>query len=351
MKNRFLILITVLITTTVSFGQNPLKKVDLILDSIHEKHPEIAISVGLIHTGKEYHRSLGNLNRESSLNVDKNSIFEITSITKAITGNLIAQAVHDGKINLNDYIEKHLPDDFSIKDEIKNKITIADLVSHQSGLPDINFPELIAKNPQQPVSSVTLKTISSLINNCSELTDYGIYRYSTVGFILLGQILEHVYQENYETILNKEIIEPLQLQRTFTDNFNVENITTGYNPEGGKQELFLWNVTAPAGLIKSSSSDILSYLQAVLSDKSSISKASLISEKTFYKDDRIEIGLGMNIIRDNDQIIYAKTGDSMGQSSVMAYNRNAKWGIIIMMNERNSKLRNELFNSLYEVLN
>ena len=41
--------------------------------------------------------------------INKNSLFEIASITKILTSNLIAQAVLDHKIKLDDYIDGFLP--------------------------------------------------------------------------------------------------------------------------------------------------------------------------------------------------------------------------------------------------
>jgi CubicO group peptidase (beta-lactamase class C family) len=43
------------------------------------------------------------LNKESQIGIDKNSIFEIASITKSLTSNLIAQAVIDEKIKIHDF--------------------------------------------------------------------------------------------------------------------------------------------------------------------------------------------------------------------------------------------------------
>ena len=91
-------------------------------------------------------------------------------------------------------------------------------------------------------------------------------------------------------------------------------------------------------------------MDALLSEDSLLYSASRIAEERYYKDDNISIGLGINILSDASETIYAKTGDSMGQSSVMAYNRKEKWAIVLFMNQRNSKLRNELFNTIYELL-
>lgn len=157
------------------------------------------------------------------------------------------------------------------------------MASHQSGLPDIDFGKLIELNPQQPVSSVTQETLTSLVNNCTELTDYGKYRYSTIGYTLLGQILEKIYNKSYDEIIREKIFQPLKMKQTLTKDFNVKNITTSHNPDGGIQEFFKWNITAPAGLVKSNAADMIVYLKAILNDKSAVGKAELIAEKSIIK--------------------------------------------------------------------
>ncbi|WP_343534953.1 hypothetical protein [Pedobacter sp.] len=58
------------------------------------------------------------------------------------------------------------------------------------------------------------------------------------------------------------------------------------------------------------------------------------------------MGLGTNIITDDQNTLYVKTGDSMGQSSIICYNRAKNWGIIILLDQRNSKMRQNLLNEI-----
>lgn len=62
------------------------------------------------------------------------------------------------------------------------------------------------------------------------------------------------------------------------------------------------------------------------------------------------MGLGLNILIDGENNVFVKTGDSMGQSSLMGYDRAHNWGIIILLNQRNHKLRQELFNNIFEII-
>ena len=348
MKNTLKFLTLLLMIGNSSFGQDISKKIDSVVKSYHSKNPDIGISVGFIKDDEEYYTAYGKLNKESQIDINKNSIFEIASITKILTSNLIAQAAIDKKLKTDDYIDNYLPVSYTLHQNLKNKIKISDLASHQSGLPDLDFGKLIELNPQQPVSSVTEKSLSTIINNCSELIDYGKYRYSTIGYTLLGQILEKVYGKSYDKIIREKILEPLKMTNTLTKDFNVKNRTMGYNPNGGIQEFFTWNITASAGLVKSNSSDMIKYLKTILTKNNPISTAEIIAEKIFYKDEKREMGLGINISTDDKNTIYLKSGDSMGQSSIICYNRIKNWGIVILLNQRNSKMRQDMLNEIYE---
>jgi CubicO group peptidase (beta-lactamase class C family) len=350
MKNSLKLLASLLLVSTFSFGQDISKKIDSIIKGNYQKNPNVGISVGFIKNNEEYYTAYGNLSAESQTKINKNSIFEIASITKILTSNLIAQAVIENKIKIDDYIDNYLPKEYILNENLKNKIKISDLASHQSGLPDIDFGKLIELNPQQPISNVTEESLASIINNCTELKDYGKYRYSTIGYTLLGQILEKVYTKSYDEIIREKIMVPSKMTHTLTKDFNVKNSTTGYNPDGGVQEFFKWNVTAPAGLVKSNASDMVKFIKSVLNKDSAIGKAAIITEKIFYKDEKREMGLGTNIVTDEKNTIYLKSGDSMGQSSIICYNRTKNWGIIILLNQRNSKMRQNLLNKIYDTV-
>jgi CubicO group peptidase (beta-lactamase class C family) len=350
MKTSLKFLAALLLISNFSFGQDISQKIDSIIKDSYRKNPDVGVSVGFIKNNEEYYTAYGKLSAESQIEINKNSIFEIASITKILTSNLIAQAVIEHKIKTDDYIDDFLPKGYVLHENLKNKIKISDLASHQSGLPDIDFGKLIELDPQQPVNSVTEKTLTTMINNCNELKDYGKYRYSTIGYTLLGQILEKVYGKSYDEIIRYKIIEPLRMKNTLTKDFNVKNRTTGHNPNGGIQEFFKWNVTAPAGLVKSNASDMVKFLKAVLNKETAIGKAAIITEKIFYKDGNREMGLGINITTDDQNTIYLKSGDSMGQSSIICYNRTKNWGIIILLNQRNSKLRQNLLNEINDTV-
>lgn len=341
-----------LFMSSYAFAQGITAQIDSIVQATYQKYQDVSMSVGVIQNGKEYYTSYGKLSQSSNRNVNKKTVFEIASITKPITGNLIAIAANERKLELTDYIEEHLPKDFVVQEQLRGKVMISDLASHQSGLDDIDFMKLIEKNPQNPMEGVERETFAKLLSNCSELKDYGQYRYSTIGFVLLGEILENVYDKSYDEILREKIINPLKMTSTYTQSYDIKNIATGYNRDGGKQNLMPWNVSAPAGLIKSSASDMVKYIQGLLDGNAEISNGAITSEKIVYKEKQglRKIGLGINVYMDDSNTYFQKTGDIMGQSSVMCYNREKNWGVIILINQRNGTIRKELWNSIYNLV-
>ncbi|WKV11441.1 serine hydrolase domain-containing protein [Marivirga harenae] len=348
MKTVFTIISLLLFMNAFTFAQTTKQRLDSLVNSFHQANPEVSMSVGFVQEGEEFFTAYGNLSREGNEAVDKHTLFEIASITKVITTNLIAQAVLEGKLKVDDYIDDYLPSAYQLNKNIRNKISISDLASHQSGLPDIDFKVLIEKDAQQPTASVDQQLIANMINDCDSLKDYGNYRYSTVSYVLLGQILEELYNSSYEQLIKERIFDPLKMTRSFTKDYDVENAAIGYNGEGGLQAPFIWNIVAPAGLIKSSTSDMMEFLNALLDETTAIANAARITEVGHFKAGNEAIGLGINIIQDGDNTLYLKSGDSMGQSSMLCYNRKAKWGVLIFINQNNSKLRNDMLNTMYE---
>lgn len=204
MKTSFTFLAVALLICNFTFGQDFTKKIDSIIKDNYQKNLDVGISVGFINNNKEFYTSYGKLSKESTTNIDKKSIFEIASITKLLTGNMIAQAAVEKKLKLEDYIDSYLPKQYVLQKNLQNKIKISDLASHQSGLPDIDFQKLIEVNSQQPVSSVTEQSLATMVNNYTYLIDYGSFRYSTVNFTLLGQILEKVYGKSYDELIREK---------------------------------------------------------------------------------------------------------------------------------------------------
>ncbi len=79
-----------------------------------------------------YHKAFGMANLELNVAIKPDMVFDLASITKQFTAIAILQLAEQGKISLQDSIQKHLKD-FPAK---PYKITIENLLTHTSGLKD-----------------------------------------------------------------------------------------------------------------------------------------------------------------------------------------------------------------------
>lgn len=347
---RLSIFLFTIFSINISFTQNDIEVIKKTISNIYKENPDIGISVGIISNDSLYFFNHGKINRKSDYKVNNQTIFEIGSITKLITSYLIAQQVEMGNINLNNYIDEYLPENIKLNKAIKNKIRVSDLASHQSGLQDFNLKNLVELNPKQPFDEVTIDMVNSILSNNFDLGSHGCYKYSNISYVLLGIILEQTYNDNYENILQEELFKPLGMNNTKLSGFEKnDNTTIGYNAYGEPTDMFNWNkVFAPAGLVKSNSSDMLKFLSELLDNKNQL--INNVLQTIFFKNTFIELGLGLNILRDEDAIMYAKSGDSLGQSCVLGYNQKKKWGIIILTNQANSTAK-FAFNKIIKLLN
>lgn len=342
------LLFILLIVYQFTFGQSRAEKVELISKEIHNKYPKVAISIGFIDSGKQYFFNYGKISRDSEFDVDENTIYEIGSITKLFTANLIVQAQDEGRLKIDDFIDDYLPKDYKLSNEVKGKLKISDLASHQSGLPDLDFKKLMEINPKQPLD-ITKESICSVFNDSTKLVDYGCYRYSNLSYVLMGLILENIYHKNYWTLVKEKILVPTQMNNTFTTAENVKNKVIGYDINGNEQDYFKWNtLSAPAGLLKSNTSDMTKLLNVLLYGNGEISKTITVIEKTFFKNTRSEICFGQEVERNGNDFFFYKTGDTFACSSVIAYDKKTDWGIIIIINQHNSNLIRDLILTNYE---
>ena len=111
----------------------------LINDLVDKNKTNAAIAIGFVDPNGTQFYGHGKLSNTSNATVDQNTIFAIGSNTKVFTTILLADMVNKGLIKLDDPIEKYLPSNVTVPQYKGHKITIEDLATHTSGLPE--FPE------------------------------------------------------------------------------------------------------------------------------------------------------------------------------------------------------------------
>ena len=99
----------------------------------------VPIVVGIVTTNGTQVSGYGNISSSNDTKVDGNTVFDIASIAETFVTIILADMIKQGWVNLDDPIEKYLPtNNITVPSYNGHKITVEDLATHTSGLPD--FP-------------------------------------------------------------------------------------------------------------------------------------------------------------------------------------------------------------------
>ena len=232
------------------------------------------ISILIKKDNKEiYRHSHGYADIKNEINVSKNSVFRIYSMTKPVTGVAIMQLVESGQLRLNDKVSRYIPafkntkvinlefQDYVVKP--KREITIRDLLTHTSGLTyswagegPVNqiyrkynirpyyFGALDAelnKFPGNTCQFAAAAASAPLLHNPGEKWSYGI------NMDILGCVVEVITKMTFADYLKKNIFDPLNLKSM---GFSVQpsdraNFTSLYTSGAFSRD---GEVVAPSGL-------------------------------------------------------------------------------------------------------
>jgi len=194
-----------------------------------------------------------------------NSIFEIGSITKTFTGLILAQMVVQKKVSLNEPVRALLPAGFAGQPNA-HEITLLDLSTQNSGLPRMpdNFKP---KDESNPYANYDTRLLGEF------LTKHGLakpaqtkFLYSNLGFGLLGYALSQRAGLAYARLVQTEITGPLQMRDTIVTMSPPQRarLIQGYDGSFNRAGPWDFDAFAGAGSLKSTASDMLTYLDANL---------------------------------------------------------------------------------------
>jgi CubicO group peptidase (beta-lactamase class C family) len=150
----------------------------------------------------------------------EDTIFDIASLTKVVaTTTAIMLLLRDHRLKLDDPLQHYFPE---FAQPVKEQLTIKHLLIHSAGLPDhIPFYELVQQEAERQgtdfIGSPAAKQFV-LEKICQTDLIYPPgqqYKYSDLGFILLGQIIENISGMAFDRYCHDLIFAPLQMSRTF----------------------------------------------------------------------------------------------------------------------------------------
>lgn len=302
--------------------------------------------------------AFGYADKDRNILADTGSNYRIGSITKTFTATLLMLLVEDKKISLDDDVKKYVPEIAQLKGySDKYKITFKQLASHTSGIkrqPDPN--SYYFGDPTQwerlllraiPITSFASKPGKEFL-------------YSDIGYAILGLALERASGESYISMLQRRIIEPLQMHDTYllVPDTKITKLAVGMENVSGvvyidipfKQQSGM-GYGLPAGSLYSTPSDLAKFVTSFIVKPQILSKPSIrkmedisnVSD-TYGLALMMHSGIGQNLIEHD--------GFVPGYTAQFVVDLDSKYSVIIMrnynqgstdLNEAAKKLLRDLF--------
>jgi CubicO group peptidase (beta-lactamase class C family) len=284
----------------------------------------------------DFEKYVGVLRRNDSLVyvANRDSAFEIGSITKTFTAALLAKLVLDGRVRLDDPIQSILPIRLHQGGLRGKEVTLLHLANHTSGFP--KEPDNISDEWSLPGSPYRTydegKLYDYLSHRLTLRSAPGERReYSNLGGGLLGHLLCLTTGKRYEDLLQECICRPLGLRQTFVviDSERSRCLVRGRNPAGNIVPNWELNVLAGGGGIKSTAADMAKYLRTQMTDTTFF---FLTQQPTFEYTEHNVAGLGWAWYRDGERNYLSATGGTGGYSCCVIFERSTRTGIVLLTN-------------------
>ena len=237
----------------------------------------------------EYINETGYANTEKHINNSINTSYYVGSITKQFTASAIMKLSEEGKLSVDDTLDKYYP-----SYTVWKNITIKNLLTMTSGIENYVVADGEAENSfciheelkksvkkdnsKKENKNVIIKWLSKQELKFESGTKF---EYSDSDYYILGDIIEKVSKISYETYMKENIFEPLKMSRTGFGKS--KNLANSYGEiESGKELLYNGVAYSSLGLI-STTSDLLKWCDALFDNKV-ISENSINEMFTPFKD-------------------------------------------------------------------
>ncbi|GAA1956200.1 serine hydrolase domain-containing protein [Agromyces allii] len=263
---------------------------------------------------------------------DEHTVYEIGSITKVLTGELLAIAIERGEVGLDDPLGAYLP----LGDAPAASVTLRSLATHRSGLPfEPTGPAFAAEyeaggNPYD----ATLDELLAFAR-AEPVAPSPDFEYSNLGAALLGHALAAAAGTDYATLLEGRVLEPLGMVGTVvveTPEQVPAGHAGGYDVPGDPVDPWWGEGFAPAGMAQATLPDLIALAEAVLDGPLSDSAALVpIAPGT----NRFEqLGYFWWILEKRPRTLTEHAGTTEGFRSDLLIDRDAGIASIVLVNSR-----------------
>ena len=266
---------------------------------------------------------------------DADTVYEIGSVTKTMTGLLLADAVVAGKARLEQPVAELLPA-YAIPSFGGQNITLSQLATHFSGLPRLpaNLAPAQPNNPYADYSTALLRAF--LAGHALARAPGASYEYSNLGYGLLGTSLAEQSQLSYEELLQARIFRPLGMASSsaLTTPALRARLAPGHLADGKPASNWDFQAIAGAGAVRSSARDMVAYMQSYMRGTGQAQQLAVQPRKLLAGegdgDGVRKAGLAWILDQVKGQPFAWHNGQTGGYASFAGYTLDGKRGVVIL---------------------
>jgi len=192
--------------------------------------------------------AVGYADLEARTPMRSDDLFWIASMSKPMTATALMMLVDEGKVNVDDPVEKYLPEykgqmvaaeedsEHVLLKPAVHPILVRNVLSHTSGLPPLSRPELASHHIDTlPLSFAAITYAMSPL----QFQPDSKYNYSNAGINTAGRIVEAVSGMPYEQFMQKRLFDPLGMKDTtfFLTEEQVKRLAKSYKENAAKDGL------------------------------------------------------------------------------------------------------------------
>jgi len=309
----------------------------ILIERLGDRADRVAIVVGIIEPAGRRVVSHGRRDRNDQRDVNRDTVFEIGSITKVFTSLLLADMVRRGTVALTDPVAKYLPSDVKMPERGGRTITLEDLARHRSGLPPMPTNLAEGGDLKDAYAGYSVKQLYEYLSGC-QLPREGVaeFAYSNLGAGLLGHALALAAGDSYETLVRTRISEPLRMGSTaITLSPDLRSrLAAGHDVYLKPTASWTIPTLAGAGALHSTVTDLLSFLAVQLGyqacDLGPAITATQVDRRPAVAG--MEIGLGWLMKPNKGSEIIWHNGGTNGYRAFIGFDPQARTGVVVLSN-------------------
>lgn len=195
-----------------------MKAVEDLIHTVINGFGVAGMAIGIVQGEQIYAQGFGVKNIETQEPVTANSLFHLASISKTFVATAVMQLVERGKLKLDSPVITYLPE-FILQDERYQEITVQQMLSHTSGMPDTD--DYGWDRPE--IDDLALERYVYSLRNEKLIAAPGEkFAYSNIAYEVLGLLIARTSGQSFEDYIQQHLLRPLGMNSSTFLKMEVE---------------------------------------------------------------------------------------------------------------------------------